>query len=84
MIRFARERHVVDHSAEGENAPVVVPHRVTVRCDNCGESVEMWREPVEQEDRAADQYGPAVHVILGGGWVLHRCFIAMKWPIPPA
>jgi hypothetical protein len=46
-----------------------------VDCENCGAAVNIWREPVEQEDRDADRVGPAVHVILGDGWVLHRCFI---------
>jgi hypothetical protein len=51
---------------------------VIVKCANCGEAVNIWRDPVEQEDRDADRYGPAVHVILGGGWVLHRCDIAKE------
>jgi hypothetical protein len=48
---------------------------MTVTCNNCGALVDIWREPVVQEDRPADRFGPAVHVILGGGWVLHRCDI---------
>jgi hypothetical protein len=54
---------------------VVLGYRssVIVRCQNCGVSVEIWREPVAQIDRDADNVGPAVHVITGGGWVLHTC-----------
>ncbi len=51
-----------------------------VKCDNCGEAVNIWREPVEQADRPADRYGPSVHVILGGGWVLHRCVVQERVP----
>ena len=44
-----------------------------VECDNCAAEVEIWREPIVQVDREADNVGPAVHVITGGGWVLHTC-----------
>jgi hypothetical protein len=47
-----------------------------VKCDNCGEEVNIWREPIDQEERAADRHGSGVHVILGDGWVLHRCDVA--------
>ena len=48
---------------------------MNVTCDNCGETIEVWREPILQVTRPADAVGPAVHVISGDGWVLHRCFI---------
>jgi hypothetical protein len=50
-----------------------VPTGVIVKCSNCGAAVDIWREPVVQADREADRVGPAVHVIRGGGWVLHTC-----------
>jgi hypothetical protein len=56
---------------------------MVVKCDNCGAMVNIWREPVEQQDREADRYGPAVHVILGDGWVLHRCELTRAAPAEP-
>jgi len=46
---------------------------VIVKCTNCGAAVDIWREPVVQVDREADRVGQAMHVITGGGWVLHTC-----------
>jgi len=44
-----------------------------VTCKNGGAEVSVSREPVEQELRPADAHGPAVFVVLGNGWVVHRC-----------
>jgi hypothetical protein len=47
-----------------------------IACENCGAIIHTEREPVVQETRPADQVGPAVHVIIGNGWVVHRCIPA--------
>jgi len=48
---------------------------VRVTCENCGAALEIWREPVVQLDREADNVGPAVHVVTGDGWALHTCHL---------
>ena len=61
-----------------EDCPsVVIGYRGAVRvtCENCGAALEIWREPIVQLDREADNVGPAVHVITGDGWALHTCHL---------
>ncbi len=46
-----------------------------VRCPHCGTEVDVWQEPMSQQTRAADEHGPRTFVIIGGGWLMHRCVI---------
>ncbi len=46
-----------------------------VRCENCGAVVNAYCEPVVQLDHDADVRGPAYHIVVGGGWLVHQCEI---------
>jgi hypothetical protein len=51
--------------------------RMEVRCQNCGVvlRINAWQQPLNYETRPASPFGPATFVVIGNGWLVHRCVL---------
>lgn len=51
---------------------------MVVTCQNCSATLTIneWQRPLTYETRDSDPFWPRSFLIVGAGWVIHRCAIA--------